>query len=404
MKFLKSHNSGFILLSYFCLAVSFGNSFLLAAILPPVDLGYYTSGLVIGGMLSTLILFGTDKTLVRDIVQDDRPTTVLVDSIATRATFGILPLLATISFVSLSGNAICTKVALSLVGLLGAFTPRPWFDAQNLMVTHSLIASAERATIFGCILLLGSQGITRPFPYAITYLGVSLLSLILQYWVVLKNSSEVARPRVDPALIKNGIPVATASVGNLGLTHVTQLIIEKFSGAIELAAYGLAFQVAAAIQFFQSLLTRLLAPQISKNSMSSSPKEMKQLLLHHVTRLAMVSLATSVLALFAFSYLLPFYDAKLAAALPICGILCAWTTVFGPAVVVSQYMMVTRLEKSYLAITLSIGILGILVSLILVPNLGGIGAALTLFVCHSISVALQFVLVWGRISVLEIAR
>jgi O-antigen/teichoic acid export membrane protein len=80
--------------------------------------------------------------------------------------------------------------------------------------------------------------------------------------------------------------------------------------------------------------------------------------------------------------------ASAAGALRIMGI---YMTVYSLGVVASQYIVSARMEKVYFTSVIVGGILSVLLCLFLIPNLGGMGAALSLLIAHGISMGLYWV-------------
>ncbi|NIT61160.1 MAG: hypothetical protein GWN00_34640 [Aliifodinibius sp.] len=80
--------------------------------------------------------------------------------------------------------------------------------------------------------------------------------------------------------------------------------------------------------------------------------------------------------------------ASSAGALRIMGV---YMMIFSLGFVASQYIVSARMEKVYFTSVIVGGTLSVLLCFVLIPKLGGIGAAISLLIAHGISMGLYWV-------------
>jgi O-antigen/teichoic acid export membrane protein len=72
-------------------------------------------------------------------------------------------------------------------------------------------------------------------------------------------------------------------------------------------------------------------------------------------------------------------------------ILAIYIICFSLGLVASHYIVSARMEKLYFVSVIAGGILSVLLCLFLIPTLGGVGAAMSLLIAHSMSMGLYWV-------------
>jgi O-antigen/teichoic acid export membrane protein len=237
-------------------------------------------------------------------------------------------------------------------------------------------------------------------------LAALLVSRLL--WCGLQWGQVLAAVRLEPSglravfremLVANA-PILGAALANLLVTHANQLLVEQTQGAAELAYYAVAFQIAALVILLQGQVIRWLTPRISAVTRAGVRAEvMRRTLRRYAAAMFAITAATVFPLLIATREWLGlcFAPEYQAAAWPL-RILCVWLLLYGPALVVNQFLLGLRLNRAYLAVAVTGGVIAILLGWVLVPRYGAVGVAVTLLVSHTPSMAFQWFCVQWRIA------
>jgi len=187
------------------------------------------------------------------------------------------------------------------------------------------------------------------------------------------------------------------------MTHANQILLEHEWGSSQLAYYSIAIQIIMMIQLFQSQMVRLLAPRTAELTRSGADvQSMRSSLLRYMAYMLAVSavlvLPVVILAPWAIKLAL---SEDYIAAVPVLRILCCWSLIYGPALVLNQFVLGLRLQKSFFVLTMFAGGLAIVLGQKLVPTYGVNAVASVLLGSHSLAIAAQLVLVWVESRRLE---
>lgn len=388
--------SSFVLLNYAQAGLSLVTTWFLALQFGKEQFGVYALGLVVGGIITIVGSFAEDKTLVRDLISAHEPSAVLIHSTVLRfaltatATFGLT--LYLLSEHDLAEAKLL--IACGIAGALLAITPRAWFDCRQKMSTHALLQFLERFGFASAIFTLWLFG-ALSLPTAVFSLFVCRVALLSSQFLLARKLGLSANVHVDWSAIlqlaKGSAPVYVASIGNLLMSHVNQVILATQLGNAQIAAYGLAMQIVAVVLLLQGQVLRLVAPSIAHATLENAHKARLKKLLHYCGAALVASCCLTIPMLALSATLLPevLPNQYLSILLPLRILLC-WVTALGPGLIVNQFLICERCSLAYATIAIASGAFSLGLSWVAIPTLGATGAAVSLLVAHSISMLTQF--------------
>ncbi|HRI21264.1 MAG TPA: oligosaccharide flippase family protein [Panacibacter sp.] len=404
-KYLKAkYIFTFSSLNYLQAGISLGVSVLLARHVSREDFGYFSYGMVFANTLNVLMQFGTDRTLIRDLVQLRKPDLVISSAawlwIAAGAICEMGILVWLIFFSGAPDKSIELVLFCSLLGFVRGMTPSAWFDFKGKMNYQTAIMLLDRLLFLACmvIIIFFSEDKQAIFHAAIAQLICRMITLAMEWKFVFRTAQIALKPAGDfiLLLVKENVWVWLAAIGNLLMTQANQFILNHKTGPKELALYGLAFQIITAIRLLQSQLLRLSSPSIAKfteNANGNGAETIKKL--YSFCGLTLVlSLGVVVPTYFVTPYIIKtFIGGQYLSSLPVLNVLYVWSLLFGVAIIINQFLIGLRLQRFFFISTAVFGLLSLLLANIFTEKYGAIGAALSLLLSHFCSVIFQFVIV-----------
>lgn len=399
-------------LNYLQSFLSFSSSILLARMVGKELYGEYAFGLIFLNILSTLNQFGSEKTLIRDLVHNEEPKSVL--KAATFINIAISTITLSSIFVwsyfhQLSFSARYIIIVFSIAGTCLGLSPIAWFDYKGKMNLQALLFVIEKLcylTAVGFILFFSDlrQVALRA---ATAFLICRLLTATQEWGFVTRNFEGLSKKTWSyvKKLLCNNIWIWLAVIANLLMTQVNQLILRSEATSSQLAVYAVAFQLIMIIRLFQNQFLRLIAPSIADLTNKLVEKEANKVKqkMHKIYGFILLITFTFVLPLFIAA---PFIVKILAGSeyldsIAVFRILLVWIFLFGFGLVNNQFLIGFNLNRSYLIVVMFFGLMSIFLSYILIPIYQSKGAAISLLVSHSGSILSQFFLVEKFIHKLE---
>lgn len=396
-------------LHYLQSALSFCVTILLARIMGKTHYGYFTYGMVFFNTLSTLNQFGTEKTLIRDLIQKEKPGTVLISATTVNLMISFIALLGiaiwTFFFSDNSGAVSVTILACAMAGTLLGLSPMAWFDFKGHMRWQASLSVAERVVYLGLaagvIFFWRDNAVAAKV--AMGLLIARALASIVE-WMYVKQTIESPLGDISAGvrnILRDNVWVWLADIGNLLMTQVNQIILKHQAGPEELALYGFSFQTIMLIRLLQRQMMRLTAPSIASvtGDADGSYKEAKR----KMFRYCGLTLGLTLVVVMPLYFLAPtiirlLVGVKYLDAVPTLNVLLLWISIFGIALINNQFLLGLRLQRVYFWSTLSFGVLSVVLAWVLVPTMKSQGAALSLLIAHFLSIIVQFILVLNKMN------
>ena len=395
-------------INYLQSGISFIVSIILARELGKEDFGYFSYGLVFANTISTLMQFGTERTLVRDLVQFNKPDEVVWSAGWIWLAFGTLITTGCtvwICFFSdLDYKAALIVASCSLLGFARGMSPAPWFDFKGKANYQSLILLLDRILFFVCaIALIFFIKIEQAIIYiSCAQLVVRVIALCIEWKFVFNTSIFFLKPHYDTIkkLIKDNVWVWLAGIGNLLMTQANQIILQNKFGAKELANYGLSIQIITIVRLLQMQLQRLTAPSIAEvTADSNDPSTTAKKLYKFCGLTFFLSICLVIPAYFIMPWVIEnFIGKSYLSALPAMNILFLWSVLYGVAIIINQFLIGLHLQRFFFVSTTIFGLMSLLLAEILTDKYKAMGAAISLLLSHFCSVIFQLVIVIKKIK------
>jgi O-antigen/teichoic acid export membrane protein len=387
--------------------ISFLVSILLARTLGKEDFGYFSYGLVFANTISTLMQFGTERTLVRDLVQLKKPDLVLWSAAWIWLVCGSIIIFAVTVWAFLfSGLNYKTALIVSSCSLLGfarGMAPVAWFDYKGKANFQSFILVIDRILFFASatVIIFFLKNEKAIIYISFAQLLCRIIALGIEWNFVLNTSNHIFKPvfYTIKMLIWNNIWVWLAGIGNLLMTQINQLILNTKFGPKELANYGLAIQIITIIRLLQTQLLRLMAPSIADvtGNNKNAPQILKKM--YRYCGLTFILTLCVILPLYLLTpYIIQQFIGKdYLTAIPVLNVLYVWITFYGLALIISQFSLGLLLQRLSFISTSVFGLFSVILADLFVNRYQSVGAALSLLISHFCSVLFLVFMVLKKI-------
>lgn len=399
----------FSIANYLQSGISFLVTLLLARELDKEDFGNLSYGMVFANTLFIIMQFGTDKTLVRDLVQLKKPELAISSSSWLWLLLGSILLVGIaiwlIFFADLDYSTSFLVLLCSLLGFVRGMTPMPWFDFKGRANFHSLLLLIDRIIFLAsvcCIIFLvhNEQAVIYA---ALAQLISRIFTLTMEWKYVISTCKLVIKPSFPfiQKILKENSWVWLAAIGNLLMTQANQLILNHSFGPSELAIYGFSFQVIMVIRLLQIQVLRLVTPSIAQLTLkvSKNPSLVKKKLFQYCSLNFLLSVVIIAPAYVLAPYLIKtFIGETYMGAVEVLNILFIWSLLFGIAIIINQFLIGLRQQRFYFISTTVFGLLSILLAIQFTEQYKAAGAAVSLLTAHFCSVVFQLIIVLRKIN------
>lgn len=399
----------FSILNYLQSGISLVVSILLARELGREEYGYFAYGMVYANTLFIIMQFGTDKTLVRDLVQLDKPDIIISSAAWLWFILGVI-ITASVGVWAFFLSSLSQKSALivlicSGLGFIRGMSPMPWFDFKGRANYHSLILLIDRVLFISATLAIiyFYKNEHAIITISLAQLITRVLTILLEYHFVASTAKLVIKPiyYAIKRIVVDNVWVWLGAIGNLLMTQANQLMIDGKFGVKELALYGFAFQVIMVIRLLQQQILRLITPAIAiitSNIQTKAKHAQKKLF-----QFCGLNVALSICIILPAYYLMPYFIAHyinkdFLGALPVLNVLYVWILLFGVAIIINQFLIGLRLQKFFFISTTVFGLLSLVLAEIFIGKYGSMGAAVSLLIAHACSVLFQLFVVLKKIK------
>ncbi len=384
--------------NYVQAAVGFVVNFYLANRLGAEQYGLLSYGLVLGTVLYTLVNFGAERTLVRDLVQGRDEHAVMTASLILRGSLAVAALIVLVAVVGAADLPRPRRLVVLGCGtaaLFWACGPVAWFDAHYQMHRQALIALAEKILYAVLVIAVFSRGLGATAVVPASLLLVTRgLSLATQLAVARRTWKPDTRDlrRHLRWLAAGSAVIVLAALANLLISHWNQLVLEHRLSTARLGYYALAFQMIAVVTLLQNQVVRLFFPRIATLVDAGADPVLAGRKLRHYAAFGWgLSLAVVVPLLLAAPWVVDrFFTTDYRQALAPLRILGVWAVFYGGARLINAFLVNLRLDRQYLWCSLGAGLASVALGLVLVPRYGEVGVAMALLISHPMTTAAQW--------------
>ncbi len=394
--------SALVVFNFLAAGLSFVTTVKIANVIGKENFGNLAYAIALGMYGQAFVRYGMERTLVRDLVHyPERFAELVAGSLVLRGAIMALIVAGLLAWkvvwqpVDMSWPVIAVIVAYSLKSL----DLQPVYDAWLKMGRHAAYNLIQRALYF---LFIWKIILWSPGDLSIAWIGFGLLGtevfylLLQQRWAFRRIYFGVIKAPLTSVAVdlsKSNFWIWLASMGTLSFGSLNQIILKHYCGAAELGGYAASWQIAAVATLLLSQVSRIGNPATAR---ATRPEMNRTLRIRFLLRYSGVMLLTAApicIPLFFFPELIlkTIFKPEYASAAGTLGILSIYLVVYSFGVVGAQYVVSSRMERTYFASVIVGGVLSITLCLVLIPRLAGLGAALALLIAHGTSMGLYWV-------------
>lgn len=365
------------------------------------DYGLYAFGLIWVNIVSTVVQFGSEKTLVLNLVQSNDSAKMFKTSLAFRGLCSIFAVVFSIGYVmsaDLDTERGAIVITATIAGCLWAISLKDWYDYSGKLNLHALLQTISRILNLLIVLSFFYMVVDHISLYAIAALLGCRLTLVAAEYVLIRNLSWTGSVTISDIkqIFKDNIWISMAVIGNLLMSQGNQIILESKNGTEDLGIYAFAFQIIVIVKLFQAQLVRLVRPLVShrvgKLDDGSRLRFFYKLMFLSVSLVLIIILPIYWLAPIFVSKFLP---SEFKESIGILNILLVWTIVTSAGLVNSQFILSLKLNKIYFASAMLSGVFSLFLATLFIGMYGAKGAALSLLIAHSLAI---FTMIFVAIS------
>lgn len=354
--------------------------------------------LAIGAYGQMFVEFGLEKTFVRDLVHfPNRLGEFVKASLCLRfGMFAILAILLTLStpFLPPSVSDSWELLPALIATVLLAFQLQGVYDAWKEMRRHSIFALVERCLYFASVWL---AILTPWFTLSLFRIGLLMLAsvsigLFLQYrwaWRRTDFTPVFGVWKTTVSMSQSNVWIWLASLSGLSIGFLNQIVLRCYAGSAELGKFSAAWLLISVAILVLNQVARVGSEAAARYTRTgTAASEQLRFLTKYVILMAAVGFAMGLpFVLFSGRILTVFRQEYATAAIEL-RILGLYPMFYAPFLATLQYVISSRLQKTYFALITIVGVNGLVLCLWLIPYMRGIGAAIAVVVSIGIATAI----------------
>jgi O-antigen/teichoic acid export membrane protein len=375
----------------------------IANVLGKTHFGEMGFAYVIGGFIATLVIFGQDRTLVRELVHrpEERATMVFaaffLNLILFAFSVGALALARMIGYEKYLGLPVmilATTVAMQSLDI------RSIYDVSGRISRHSVHYLVQRSVYFAFI---WSSVTWLPIQLTLMTIASSqlfaiLFGLALQYRWAWKNilaketfPSMGSLIRMSLHLLNQNLWVFIASVAAIALPSLNQVVLRRTVGLDALGGYFACWQIAGLAMLIATQVSRIGVPAIARYTVPGRIDKAgcKKVLVLYGTAMGAFGLVIAFPLVMAPEIVLSLlFSQEYRTEVLIMQIMGVYIFVYFIGIVASQFVLSLKKERMYLFSIVVAGVLNVGLCFYFIPTYKGGGAAFSLLASHGIAIAL----------------
>jgi O-antigen/teichoic acid export membrane protein len=270
-----------------------------------------------------------------------------------------------------------------------------WHEMSRDAVYHLIQKSFYFALIW-IVVLLAPDKLSIGLIGAGTVLSAALYLFMQQQWAFRRIEFSKAKESLAKGAVKLGydnLLVWAATIGCLSFGVLNQLVLKSYKGNAELGGYAAAWQIVAIAILLLNQVSRIGKPATARITREKTDKNTRRkfVLKYSVVMFAAASPIAAGALLCPGLILRTLFRPEYASSAGTLRIFGLYIICFSLGLVSSHYVISARMEKLYFTSVIAGGVLSVLLCLLLIPKLGGIGAAISLLIAHGISMGLYWI-------------
>lgn len=373
------------------------------------EFGLIAYGMAIASYGAVIVRFGMDRTLVRDLTHfPGRFTATVRASLALRFALLILVIAAIITWkLAFSSESDLTwgVVLIIIANTAMSVDLQGVFDSWHKMTRHALFNLLQRGLYFAVIwtLLFSAPSLLSVFTVGVASLVSVTVYLALQYiWVMRRLPSINTKERLIPMALKlarGNVIVWVAALVGLSFGCFNQLVLKHYQGAAELGGYAAAWMLVSLSSMLLAQVARVGNPATARITVATATKDQNiRFLMKYTALMGGIILPVALPAIAAPAVILEaLFRPEYVTAAPALRVLGIYMIIFSIGLVASQYVVSARMERIYLSSVIVGGVVSVLASFILIPEMKSLGAAIALLISHGTSISLYWIAIIRRI-------
>lgn len=344
------------------------------------------------------IQYGLEKSLLRELVHfPDRFGELLKASLALRlGLFAILLLLFVVAgpFYLRASEDSCGMALVLIATVVAAFQLQAVYDGWKEMRRHAVYLLIERCTYFALVWFV----ILVPFlTLSLVQVGLFMVvavsvGLFLQYrW---------AMPRIDfkpvhglraatDYIMRSNIWIWLAVLSGLSIEYLNQIILKCYAGSSELGGYSAAWLIARLAILMLTQVGRIGFEATARHTRpDKTPGERLRFLVKYVALMAVLGFLTGLPCILCSERILTVFQPEYATAAGTLRILGLYPLLYGPYLAVLQYVISSRLQRTYFTVITVVSFLSIGICFWLIPGMQSAGAAMSVVISLGLGLVL----------------
>jgi len=394
--------SALVVFNFLAAGLFFITQVKIANVIGREQFGLLAYGIALGMYGQTIVRYGMNRTLVRDLIHyPNRFAELVMASLLLRgvllglAVTGLLIWKLVWQPADLTWAIIIVIVAYSLKAL----DLQPVYDAWHRMGRHAIYNMIQRGLYFA---LIWGIILANPQRLTLAWIGFALLMMevfylfLQQRWAGRRidwSWGNSDRNSVIGELIKGNSWIWLASIVALSFGSLNQIILKHYCGSGKLGGYAASWQIVAAAMLLLTQVSRIGNPATAGVTRpENNGCKRKAFLLKYSFVMAATALPIVIPSvLFPEWIMKTIFNPEYASSAAILRVLGIYLMVFSLGCVGSQYIVSARMEKTYFASVILGGCLSIILCFILIPKWSGLGAALALLISHGSAMGLYWI-------------
>lgn len=385
---------------------SFITTIQLANVLGRTGFGHISYGMAIGMYGAGFVLYGTDRTLVRDLVHAGGDAKLILRRNLLFRIFlfvvGVIVILVITVFAEMQLSDMMIALSVMIISL----DLQALYDYKQKIKNHSLVYLIYRLSysviVWVSLLILRDRigiGLVGCIALMTSFVYVFVQYIYFRDWLSVRYNKNDLYYLWKYA--KSNISFGFASIIFLSFGSLNQIILKNYSGAAAVGEYSAAWQIVAVIGLIQTQMQRVGRISMARITVPGYPlKDAKRFVFKYMLVMTCVALIVGVPPFFMAEYLVKkLFVSEYAQSAQVMQILTIYMVVFSVGIVASQYI-VARDKNNILLGSVAFGaVICIALAVKLVPNYGATGAAMAMLISYCVTALIYVVVVLRDLSV-----
>ena len=276
---------------------------------------------------------------------------------------------------------------------------QPVYDSWHKMSRHATYNLIQRLLYFLIIwptIVIAPQNLNIFWIGAASLVSVTLYLILQHRWAIKRidiGSCNVPLFGMAIKMARGNSTILLAAIGCLSFGNLNQLVLKHYCGTAELGSYAAAWQIACIATLLLSQISRIGNPATARVTKQGTQKnEQIRFLLKYSLVMFLAVLPIAIISIaFPEFILTSIFKPEYAAAASSLRVFGIYLLVFSLGVVAAQYVISSGMEWLYFSSVIIGTILSFVLCFMLVPRLGGVGAAISLLAAHGIAMGMYWV-------------